>query len=98
MINLEELEKILDDALENTSLKEWEDMACKMSEKDNIHVYPCIKCSSDNMEIYRENHKLGIKCNKCGCVIEVNDEWNIETYYFIKSIYADCLKEELNKI
>lgn len=73
--------------------------------KRKIEVFPCIKCSSDNIEIYNCNYSsfncAGGKCKKCGHKVETGDNWNVKNSVLVgkwnEENDPDVLIERLEK-
>lgn len=75
-----------------------------------IEVYPCIKCGSENIEIYNCGYSsfncAGGKCKRCGHTVETHDSWDVKKSSLIEawnkendpSIIIERLKIERTKI
>lgn len=75
-----------------------------------IEVYPCIKCGSENIEIYNCGYSsfncAGGKCKRCGHTVETHASWDAKKSSLIKawnkendpSIVIERLNVERNKI
>lgn len=54
-----------------------------------VEVYPCIKCGSENIEIYNCGYSsfncAGGKCKKCGHKVETHADWDAKDSYLIAS-------------
>lgn len=54
-----------------------------------VEVYPCIKCGSEDIEIYNCGYSsfncAGGKCKKCGHKVETNANWDVKTSRLVKA-------------
>lgn len=54
-----------------------------------VEVYPCIKCGSENIEIYNCGYSsfncAGGKCKRCGYKVETYEDWNVKNSTLIKA-------------
>lgn len=54
-----------------------------------IKVYPCIKCGSENIEIYNCGYSsfncAGGKCKRCGYTVETHASWDVKKSSLIKA-------------